>query len=151
MELHFDLFFEVLVILLEDLDHVRTGEFRRKLGAFRQGLSYHSTGKKKSVFLTVGAGPHGGHAAALVAMKGPVDIQVLALEPALGDLVEDLLSIKRPIVIANARMVTPDDHVAASVVLAEGGMQQGLSRSGIPHLHGITDLNHGVLDKPVVH
>ena len=93
----------------------------------------------------MGARPQGGHAVALVAVERPVNLQGLALERLLrvlgdGDLVEDVLCVKRAVVITDARVVAPDDHVCAPVVLPEERVQQRLARTGVAHVERIPAL-----------
>jgi len=44
-------------------------------------------------------------------------------------------------------MVAADDHAGAAVVLAEGGVQQTLSGTGISHVERVSALNHLVFHK----
>ena len=71
----------------------------------------------------VRAGLAGRHAGALVAIERHIDLERLAQQRALPQLVEDVLGIERPVVAADARVVAPDDEMGAAE--SSGGSARG--------------------------
>ena len=61
--------------------------------------------------------------------------------------VEHCLGIEWPIEIAHAGVITPDDQVRGTHVLAEYSMQQRLARSGIQHVESVAVHHDGVFGK----
>ena len=147
MNLDFHLLGETGIILPQDLEDLGTAEMIRHFHIFGKHLAEHSAGEHQAVFLAVAAGAHGGHAVALVAVEGPVDVQRLGFQGILGDGQENLLGVKGAVVFADTGMVTADDEVGAAEVLPEDRMQQGFPGTGIAHIKRITGLNGGVFDK----
>ena len=141
VQLDLHLLGEAGIVLLEDLEHFGAAEMIGNVLALGEHLPKLGAGQHEPVFLAVGAGPHGGHAVALVAVERPVDLERLGFERALRDLVEDLLCVEGAVVVAHAGMVAADDQVAAAEVLAEERVQQRFARSGIAHVHGIAALD----------
>ena len=64
---------------------------------------------------------------------------------------EDILRIKRSVVVAHTGVVASDDEMAAAVVLTEDGMEQSFTGTGVTHFHGITALNDRVFNKIIFH
>ena len=78
--------------------------------AFGEELTQLGAGEDDAVFLAVGAGTHGSHAVALVAVESPVDLQRLAEETlaffsGLRNLVEDFLSFEHAVEVAHTGVV----------------------------------------------
>src|SRR5208283_6031282 len=96
-------------------------------------------------FALVRAGLHGSHAAALIAVEGPVHAKRLDGESARRYFVEDLLCVERPVVIAHASVVASHDEVRTAIVLAESSVEQGFTRPRVAHLHRVTALDHAFL------
>ena len=127
----------------------------RHFSAFGQHLTQLGTGQDDAVFLAVGAGTHGGHAVALLAVEGPVDVQRLA-EQTLAffgghrDLAEDFLGFEHAVEVAHTGVITADQQVVDAVVLAEGGVQQGFAGTGIAHVQRIAGLDDEVFHEVLV-
>ena len=147
VNLDFHLFGKAGIILPEDLEDLGTAEMIRHFHIFGKHLAEHSAGQHQAVFLAVAAGAHGGHAVALMAVEGPVDVQGFGFQGVLGDGQKDLLGVKGAVVFAHTGMVAADDEVGAAEVLPEDGVQQGFPGTGIAHIQGIAALNRGILDK----
>ena len=162
MQLHFHLLLEVVVVLLEDLDHLGLRELRRHGLALAHQLAEHGAREQQpraalvlAVLVDDGlalvrAGLHRGHRAALVAVERPVHVEGPEHEGVGRDLAEDLLRVERAVVVADAGVVTADDQVRAAVVLAEHGVQQGLARPGVAHLHRVAALDDALLAEVIV-
>ncbi len=135
MQFDFHLLLETGIVILENRYHFGPGEFLGQFAALGQGLANQGTAQKQPVILAVGAGLHGTHAAALVAVEGPVNGERLQFQRPLWDLMKDMLGIEGAIVIAHTSVVTADYQVATAVVLAEASMEQsftGVQRSASP-------------------
>src|SRR6266545_6155462 len=76
-QLHFHLFalVELRVVGAQDVEHLRPAEFRRDWAAFREPFAKLRAGDEQTVGGVVRTGPSRGHAAALVAPEGPVDLE----------------------------------------------------------------------------
>ena len=146
-KLDFNFFCQARVVGAQHRQHFGTRELGRHVAAFRQHLAQFGARQQQAVLLVVRAGACRGHAAALVAPEGPVDLERLGLERILRDFVEDMVRVERAIVAADAGVVAADDQVRAAVVLAEQRVQQRLARTGIAHVERIAGLDHGVLDE----
>ena len=125
------------------------------LGTLGKSLPKLGPGKDNAVFLGVGAGPQGGHAVALMAVEGPVNLKRPALQvfggiTSAGNAIENLLGLEQAVEVTYAGMVTTDDHLGDTVVLAEGGMQQGLTGTCIAHIQGVAGLDDVVLHEVVL-
>ena len=64
-------------------------------------------------------------------------------------MVEDGLSFEHTVEITDAGVVTADDHLGASVVLAEGSVKQAFARTGIPHIQRVTALDDVLFHKVI--
>src|SRR5262249_35031746 len=89
----------------------------------------------------VGTGLRCRHSVALAAVESDVDFQRLGDKSAVPQLIEHVVRVERTVVAADAGMVAPDDKMRAAEVLANKGMQQRLTRTGIAHLDWIACLN----------
>ena len=58
------------------------------------------------------------HPGAPAAIEGDVKFQRLAKKCAGPQLIEDVMSIERPVVVVNAGMIAPDDQMLTAEVLA---------------------------------
>ena len=146
-KLDFNFFCQARVVGAQHRQHFGTRELGRHVAAFRQHLAQFGARQQQAVLLVVRAGACRGHAAALVAPEGPVDLERLGLERILRDFVEDMVRVERAIVAADAGVVAADDQVRAAVVLAEQGVQQRLARTGIAHVERVAGLDDGILDE----
>ena len=52
-------------------------------------------------------------------------------------IIEDRLSVKGTVIVTHTRMVSAYDQMTATVILTKDCMQDGLSRSSVPHFHRI--------------
>ena len=100
-----------------------------------------------SIVLAVGAGPARRQAAALEAIKRDIDFQGLDFKAAFVDLIEDVMGVEGPVVVAGPGMIPPHDQVCTPEVLAEQGVQEGLPGASVAHLYGVSGLDRGVGDK----
>src|SRR6516164_2625291 len=91
----------------------------------------------------VRAGPRRRHSVTLAAVKGDANLQRFGLKRAVPQLIENAMCIERTIIIANPRMVAPNDQVRATEILANQGMQQRLARTCITHFDRIARLDDG--------
>src|SRR5574340_335895 len=138
------------VVLLQYLGDFGATEFNRQILPFGQHRAHLGAGQQDAVLLGVRAGALRGHAAALVAPEGPVDVHVLGFERALGDVVEDLLCVERAVVVTDTRVVAADDQMRTAIVLAEQGVQQGFARAGVAHVQRVAGLDDGIRYKVVI-
>ena len=61
-----------------------------------------------------------------------------------------VLRIERPVVVADAGMVAPDDHVGATKVLAEDTVEQAFARSAEAHIERVATHDHSLLDEVIL-
>src|SRR3972149_2657071 len=73
------------------------------------------------------------HTRAAFAIEGVVKEHRGDAKFAIFKLVKDIVGIKGPIIIADARMVSSHNEMGTSVVLSCDGMEYGLPWAGIPH------------------
>ena len=156
LHLDFDLFGQAGVVFAQDGEHFFTTEMIRHFSAFGQHLTQLGTGQDDAVFLAVGAGTHGGHAVALLAVEGPVDLhgfaeQALAFFGGSGDLVEDFLGFEHAVEVAHTGVVAAHQLTVDTVVLAEGGVQQGFTRTSVTHVQRIAGLDHMLGHEVLLH
>src|SRR5574340_103551 len=78
------------VVLAQYLQYFGTAEFRGHFGAFGEHLAQLGAGEQQAVCVAVRTGACRGHAAALVAPEGPVDLERLGFQGIPGYLVEDV-------------------------------------------------------------
>src|SRR5208282_869536 len=104
----------------------------------------------QTVVFAMRACSHGSHAVAFFAIEGPVYLEGFCLESTFGDFIKYFLCIKGTVIFAYTRMVSAYNHVAATVVLSEGCMEQSFARACVSHVERISGLYAGVLDKIVL-
>src|SRR5690606_12733218 len=105
---------------------------RRQLAGGEHGADLGAA-EEDVLVLAVRAGLGRGHVAARAAEEGVLelerrDAQLLGLEA-----VEHALGVVGAVVVADARVVAPDDEVGAAVVLAAERVEDGLARAGVAH------------------
>src|SRR6267143_1289963 len=96
--------------------------------------------RQTSTTVGVRAGPPRGHAAALVAPEGPVDLEQPRRQRVRRNLVENLMRIERAVVAAYAGVVAAHQQMRAAVVLPEQRVQQSLARTCVAHVERIARL-----------
>ena len=156
LHLDFDLFGQTGIVFAQDGEHFFATEMIRHFRTFGKHLAQFGAGQDDAIFLAVRAGAHGGHAVALLAVEGPVDVQrlaeqTLAVFGGLRNLAEDFLSFKHAVEVAHAGVVAAHEQVVDAVVLAEGGVQQGFARTSVTHIQRIAGLDDEVLHEVLVH
>ena len=73
------------------------------------------------------------HAAAFRAKESVVEEQRRDAERGGIELVENIVSVERAVVISDARVVAADDEVRAAVIFAHDRMEDRLRRAGVAH------------------
>src|SRR5512144_1680839 len=141
---------EARVMLAQDRDHLGPAEFVWHVGSLGEPLSQLRPRDAEPLAVLVRARACRRDAAAAVAPERLVDLERLRLERVLRDLVEDAVRVERPVVLAHAGVVAPDDLVRAAVVLAKEGVQQRLAWPGVAHVERIARLHDRLLDEIVL-
>jgi hypothetical protein len=87
-------------------------------------------GEEETVFLAAGISFHNGYAAFLEVLNGPFDLKGPRSRSSFGELVEDLLSVERTVVVADSGMFATDDQVTTAVILTKNWMEQNFAETG---------------------
>src|SRR6056297_2361843 len=147
LQFYFNLVGQAGIVFSKDNQNFFTAKVINNGFVVGQGVTQFGTGEDNTVIFAMGAGFHGSHAVAFVAVEGPVNFQRFAQQAFAvvfghGDGIKDFLCFKQGVEVTNAGMVTTDDHSVNTVVLTEGGMQQGFTGTGISHVQGISGVNN---------
>src|SRR3954467_6344035 len=140
-----------LVCVDQDLSHLGAAELLRRLFAVTEHLAHLGPTQEDVVLLAVWAGLARGHSLALVAPEGVLEEEGLDAELVDVEVVEDLLRVVGPVVVADAGVVAAHDEVGAAVVPARDGVQDGLARARVVHLRGEDGEDHAVVRVVVLH
>src|SRR5208283_4486670 len=87
------------IVFSENSENFRAAELMCNFFACRKHLSQLGAAEEYPVIFPVRTGLHRGHPFALIAVEGPVDVEWFGFECVLGNLVEDLLSIERAVIL----------------------------------------------------
>ncbi len=147
LQFYFNLFGQAGIVFSKDNQNFFTAKVINNRLVVGQGVTQFGTGEDNTVVFAMGAGSHGSHTVAFVAVEGPVDFQRCAQQAFAwvfrsGDGIKNFLGFEQGVEVTNAGMVTTDDHLVNAVVLAEGGMKQGFTGTGISHVKGVTGINN---------
>ena len=66
-----------------------------------------------------------------------------------GDLIENVMGVEGPVIVADSRVITSDQQMRAAVILPEQGMKQRLARAGVTHIQRITRMHDRIRDEVV--
>src|ERR671932_144965 len=67
------------------------------------------------------------------------------------ELIKDVLSIVGTVIVTNTCMVAPDDEMSTAVVLADQGVENCFSWTGVAHVGWINCQNHSLFREVVLH
>ena len=155
LHLDLDLLGQTFIVLAQNDQNFVAAKVIRHFQTFGEHLAQLGARQDDPIFLGMRTSAHGGHAVALLAVEGPVDLQRLAEQiltrlAGFRNAIEDFLRLEQAVEVADAGMVTTDNHLVDAVVLTEGGVEQGLARTGIAHVQRIAGAVHVFLDKIVI-
>src|SRR5690606_13972553 len=115
----------------QDLSYFRAAELRRRQFAVAQHLAHLGAAQEDVVFLAVGAALRASHAAAGFAPEREVEEQRRDADAARLEFIEDVVSIKAAVVVANASVVAANDEVRAAVVFADQRVKDSFAGTAI--------------------
>src|SRR5262249_55035532 len=104
--------------------------------ALRKHLAHACAAQTDMMSLVMRTGFERGHPVALPAIEGVVEKHRRDLQLFRRELTEYQLRVVGAVVIAHAGMVAADDEVRTTVVLPNGGVENGFARPGVPHRRG---------------
>src|SRR5688572_11571112 len=135
----------------QDLCDLGTAELLRRLLAVAEHLAHLGAAQEDVVVLAMGAGLARGHPFALVAPEGVLEEERLDAQLVDVEVLEDLLGLVGPVVVADAGVVAADDEVGAAVVPAGDRVEDRLAGAGVMHLRGEDVEDHAVVGVVVLH
>src|SRR5205814_7898300 len=99
------------VVGAQDLEHLGPAEFRRNRASLGKPFAELRTRNEQAVGVVMRTGSSRRHAAALVAPERPIDLGRPDLQRISRNFIEDVMSVERTVVAADARMVASDDQM----------------------------------------